>query len=59
MTVFRCPECGKLFRHEGEGEPMCTGPSEMRDDHEPTLMIATRVNGALWPEFVMAKSVGR
>jgi len=35
---FHCPMCGKFFRAADPGEPVCTGPSETRDEHEPTLM---------------------
>jgi len=37
--TFICPVCRKVYRtDEGIGEPCCTGPSEMRDDHELTIM---------------------
>lgn len=38
IYVFGCPVCRKTFRNDQPGEPMCTGPSEMRHDHEPVLM---------------------
>lgn len=37
--VFRCPVCHKRFTYNDRYEPMCTGPSETRDEHEPTVMI--------------------
>lgn len=36
--VFRCPMCAKLFKMDAPGEPVCSGPSEMRDDHPHTVM---------------------
>src|SRR5208282_1964338 len=41
--TFVCPVCAKTFRYDQPGEPMCTGPSEMRDDHEPTTMLLQKV----------------
>lgn len=38
IYTFTCPECHKFFRTLDPGEPMCTGPSESRDDHEMILM---------------------
>lgn len=43
--TFRCPLCGKFFTHDEPGEPCCTGPSEMRDDHPLTVMRLTRIAG--------------
>jgi hypothetical protein len=37
---FRCPTCRKTFQNDSPLEPICTGPSESRDDHEPTVMQA-------------------
>ena len=42
--TFTCPMCAKHFTYDHEYEPMCTGPSEMRHDHEPTLMVLHSVN---------------
>ncbi len=36
--TFRCPVCQKFFTYEHKEEPVCTGPSEMRHDHEHTIM---------------------
>lgn len=40
---FKCPSCGKAFRHDQPGEPLCTGPSETRDEHEPEAMLLESV----------------
>jgi hypothetical protein len=37
--TFLCPTCGKRFRYGDPLEPLCTGPSESRDEHEPTAML--------------------
>lgn len=41
--LFRCPVCRKIFKADEPGEPCCTGPSEMRDDHELTVMLLVSV----------------
>lgn len=33
IFVFRCPICGKRFDNDSAIEPLCSGPSESRDDH--------------------------
>lgn len=38
VYVFKCPLCQKLFRTDEPYEPVCTGPSENRDDHAPEVM---------------------
>lgn len=38
VFVFKCPLCKKLFRHDDPYAPLCTGPSEMRDEHAPEVM---------------------
>lgn len=38
VYVFECPVCSKRFRHDDPYGPMCTGPSEMRDEHPPEVM---------------------
>lgn len=43
VYVFQCPCCRKLFRADDRYEPVCTGPSEMRDDHAPEVMRLLRV----------------
>jgi hypothetical protein len=40
---FVCTVCAKRFRWDDPVEPLCTGPSESRDDHEPTVMV--RIGG--------------
>jgi len=42
--TFICPVCHKFYRTDEPWEPCCTGPSEMRHDHEITLMRLHRVN---------------
>jgi hypothetical protein len=45
VFTFRCPVCSKRFvTDEGAGEPVCSGPSEIRDDHELTIMHLLRVD---------------
>lgn len=39
VYLFVCPVCRKVFRHDDRYEPMCTGPSESRNEHEPTVMV--------------------
>lgn len=42
--TFKCPVCRKVFRSDhGPGEPCCTGPSEMRDEHPMTIMRLDKV----------------
>jgi hypothetical protein len=36
--LFECPLCKKRFRYDDRFEPICTGPSESRDDHSPEVM---------------------
>jgi hypothetical protein len=43
--IFRCPVCSKLFKMDEPGEPVCTGPSEMRDDHPHTVMRTSARRG--------------
>ena len=42
--TFVCPECHKKLRLDQPGEPLCTGPSESRDDHphETMLLLSVR-----------------
>lgn len=42
--TFVCPMCSKRFTSDQPGEPCCTGPSEMRDDHPMETMRLLRVN---------------
>lgn len=43
LYTFQCPMCQKLFRQWEPGEPMCTGPSETRDDHDMQIMVLKSV----------------
>jgi hypothetical protein len=38
VYVFECPLCKKRFRFDDPYEPLCSGPSESRDDHSPEVM---------------------
>lgn len=42
--VFGCPVCHKTHRSDEPGEPCCTGPSEMRDDHQMQVMRLLKVD---------------
>jgi hypothetical protein len=44
VNVYRCPVCEKVFRHDDEYEPLCTGPNEATDDHPMTVMQFVRVD---------------
>ena len=39
VYTFACPTCRKHFKSDEPGEPMCTGPSETRDDHPAVTML--------------------
>lgn len=39
---FVCPVCSKRFTYDGSGPPLCTGPNEGLDEHEPELMRRIR-----------------
>jgi hypothetical protein len=57
--VFKCPVCHKLIRSDEPGEPVCTGPSEMRDDHEHTVMhLHKRQSVEVSPEYGAARAEG-
>lgn len=45
VNVYRCPVCRRVFRHDDEYEPMCTGPGAT-DDHPMTVMAFVRVAAA-------------
>jgi hypothetical protein len=47
VYIYECPACRKLFRFDDPYEPVCTGPSENRDDHSPTVMKLLRKEPAL------------
>jgi hypothetical protein len=42
--TFRCPVCAKTFRTDEPGEPCCTGPSEMRHDHDLAVMRLVQID---------------
>jgi hypothetical protein len=42
--TFECPVCAKRFRYDNAFEPLCTGPSESRDEHEPAVMRLLRAD---------------
>lgn len=42
VYVYQCPLCKKQFRYDDPFEPMCTGPSESRDEHGPEVMRLLR-----------------
>ena len=44
--TFGCPVCQKRYRSDEPGEPCCTGPSEMRDEHPMTTMLLVKVDQA-------------
>ena len=59
VFIYECPVCGKRFRYDDPYEPMCTGPSETRDEHAPVVMkfvghdalrplIQVAAPGAVW-----------
>lgn len=59
VYTFRCPTCLKLFQQLEPGEPCCTGPSEMRDDHPMTLMLLHRIDElAVAPALARARARG-
>lgn len=43
VWTFQCPLCKKVFKYDEPGEPLCTGPSETRDDHVQTTMLLLSV----------------
>jgi hypothetical protein len=59
VYTFKCPVCQKLYRAEDPGEPCCTGPSEMRDDHPMTVMHLLRVDKVdVHPVFAEKRAEG-
>ena len=42
--TFRCPLCRKYFRYGHRYAPMCTGPSEMLDEHPPESMHLVKID---------------
>lgn len=57
--TFGCPVCSKRFVYDEPGEPCCTGPSEMRDDHPLEVMRLISVERvAVAPTFAEARATG-
>jgi hypothetical protein len=57
--LFRCPVCRKTFRSDEPWEPCCTGPSEMRHDHEMTVMHLERIDRReVGPQYAAARANG-
>ncbi len=54
--VFRCPVCLKTFKTDEPGEPCCTGPSEMRHDHDLAVM---RLHSVDRREIAPARAIAR
>jgi hypothetical protein len=50
VYTFRCPVCAKFAKFDEPGEPLCTGPNEATDDHEPVLMRRVKVAHAINPQ---------
>lgn len=44
--LFKCDVCGKTYEYGEPGEPLCSGPSESRDDHEQAPMKLVSVRSA-------------
>lgn len=60
IYTFGCPECRKIFRTDEPGEPCCTGPSEMRDDHPHIVMELLCINKVeVNPAIAAQRAVGR
>lgn len=58
--VFRCPVCAKTFRTDEPGEPVCSGPSEMRDDHMHEVMRLVKLERVeVHPLYGEQRAVGR
>lgn len=58
--VFQCPTCSKFYRTDEPGEPVCSGPSEMRDDHPHEVMRLFKVEKvAVHPRFAERRAAGR
>jgi hypothetical protein len=59
VYTFVCPVCLKKFTYDELGEPMCTGPSEMRDEHVPTVMRLFCVDKTyIHPQLAEHRAVG-
>lgn len=58
--TFICPLCRKRFANDEPGEPLCTGPSESRDEHEMTVMLLERIERTdVSPEVALRRASGR
>lgn len=44
VYIYECPVCHKQFRFDDLFEPLCTGPSENRNDHSPEIMKLVRTD---------------
>lgn len=44
VYIFECPLCKKRWRGDDAYSPVCTGPSENRDDHAPEVMRLVRLS---------------
>jgi len=51
VYLYQCPLCKKQFRFDDRYEPICTGPSENRDDHPPEIMRLMKVDA---PKITLA-----
>ena len=57
--VFVCPICRKFFTTDEPGEPLCTGPSETRDEHELQVMRLHAIERKqVPPQYAERRAVG-
>lgn len=57
--TFRCPICEKRFTYDQPGEPCCTGPSEMRDDHPmETMRLVSIAKTEVAPDYAEQRAGG-
>jgi hypothetical protein len=59
VYTFKCPTCGKLFTYDEPGEPGCTGPNEVLDEHDMTLMHLVSVRTLDKREVALTPDQGR
>lgn len=58
--LFRCPTCAKLFEHDEPGEPLCSGPSETRDEHPLEVMVLVGLERrAVGPQYGQRRAAGQ
>lgn len=55
IYTFQCPICEKFFKAKQPAEPCCTGPSEMRDEHDMAVMRLLKIDEQHVPYFVAEK----